>query len=428
MKKINELIKNKTIKNAGWIIGGKIMQMVVNLIVGLLMARYLGPANYGLINYGAAYTAFFSSFATLGINSVLVKEFVDHPKEEGTVIGTSLFLRFISSVLSTITIVSIVNVVDMGESETILVVTLCSLGLIFHIFEVINYWFQSKLNSKVSAIVTLIAYIITAVYKLVLMINGASVVWFALSTSIDYVCIALLLLYAYKKNEGLKFKISMSYGKELLKKSCYFILPGLMVAVYSQTDKIMLKQLISDTEIGFYSTAVSLSTIWCFVLQAIIDSIYPSIMKAYQYNYNVYVKRNKQLYAIIFYISMFVSIVFVIFAPIIIYIMYGEAYMPAVAPLRIIVWYTAFSYLGVARNAWIVCENKQRYLIYIYTLSALINVILNLLLIPKFGAVGAAIASLIAQIMTTMIVPLFIKELKENTKLMIEAILLKDIK
>lgn len=422
---IKKLLGNKTVKNAGWLIGGKVAQMLVSLIVSLLTARYLGPSNYGLINYAAAYTAFFSAFCTLGINSVIVKEFIDNPEQEGRIIGTSLAMKSISSFLSAIVIMCIVMVIDMREPLTITVVALSSVGMIFQIFETINYWFQSKLESKVTAMVTLIAYIITSLYKVILMIMGKSVVYFAFATSVDYICIGVMLLIAYRKYSGGKFSVSWKYGKTILKKSCHFILPSLMVSIYGQTDKIMLKQLISDAEIGYYSTAVSLCSVWCFVLTAIIDSAYPSIMKENNTNQKQFVKRNKQLYAIIFYISALVSLLFTIFAELIISIMYGEAYIPAVAPLRIITWYTAFSYLGVARNAWVVCKNKQKYLIYVYASAAILNVILNFIFIPMWGASGAAIASLAAQIATTMIVPFFIKGLKENSKMMLEAIIFK---
>lgn len=424
---IKEIFKNKIVKNASWLIGGRVAQMLINLIVGLLTARYLGPSNYGLINYAAAYIAFFSAFCTLGINSVLVKELIDRPNEEGKIIGTSLVLRAISSILSAIVIVCIVCVIDANDTTTIWVVSLSSISVIFHIFEIIKYWFQSKLQSKVTAIITLIAYAITAVYKVILMITGANILYFAVATSFDYICVAIMFLWAYKKYNGKKLTFSLKYAKHILKKSYHFILPSLMVSIYGQTDKIMIKQMISDAEIGYYSTAVSLCSVWCFILSAIIDSLYPSIMEANQKNETLFVKRNKQLYAIVFYISIFVSFCFTVGAELIIYIMYGEAYLPAVMPLRIITWYTAFSYLGVARNAWIVCKDRQKYLIYIYASAALSNVVLNLSFIPLWGASGAACASLVAQIVTTMVAPFFIKELRENSKMMIEAIFLKGL-
>lgn len=425
---LSSLLRNKTVKNAGYLIIGKIIQMVFSLVVGLLTARYLGPANYGLINYAGAYTAFFASFCTLGINSVLVKELVDHPDEEGMVLGTTLLLRAVSSILSAITVIIIVTVIDAGETMTIMVVSLSSIGMVFHISESFNYWFQRRLEAKVTAKAALIAYVVSSAYKVFLLVTGKSVVYFALVTSLDYLCLGVILFYEYKKSNGPSLVFSKAYGKELLRKSTHFILPGLMVSIYGQTDKLMLKQMIGETEIGYYATAVALCGMWCFILSAVIDSVYPSIMEAAKsQNEPLFKKRNVQLYAIVFYLSVFVSLCFTVLGRPIVYILYGKSYLPAVAPLRIVTWYSAFSFLGVARNAWVVAKDRQKYLFRIYVASALANVALNLLLIPSMGASGAAIASLVAQIFTTMVVPFFIKEMKENSMMILDAIMLKGI-
>lgn len=425
---IKEFLKNKNIKNAGWLIVGKVIQMGINFFIGILTARYLGPGNYGLINYAAAYSVFFFSICTLGINFIIVKEFVDNPFEEGKILGTSLILRGLSSIFSAIVIIGISFILDSNEPITKTVVILYTFSLIFQIFDMFNYWFQSRLQAKYTAIASLIAYSITAIYKIVLLITGQPVTLFALSMSIDYISIALILFYFYKKEGGGKLSFSLKYGKLLLKKSYHFILPGLMVAIYGQTDKMMLKHMINEAEIGYYATAVSLCSVWCFILSAIIDSMSPTIMKLYQEDEKNFIKYNKILYFIVFYISIIVSIIFTIFGKLIIQILFGEVYLPTVAPLRIITWYTAFSYLGVARNAWVVCKDKQRYLKYLYCSSAILNVILNLIFIPKYGAVGAAFASLISQISTVIIVPFFIKELRENSMMIIEAILFRGVK
>lgn len=424
---IKKLLSNKVAQNAGWIILGKVLQLLISLAITLLTARYLGPSNYGLINYASAYTAFFSALCTLGINSVLVKELVDNPLEEGKVLGTAMLLKLVSSFFSCITIVLIVSVLDKGEMTTILVVALNCLSVLFNVLDTYRYWFQSKLKSKVTAICTLIAYTITSLYKLFLVMTGKSVEYFSLALSIDYFLLGILLYISYKAKGGQKLSFSWQYGKSILSRSWHFILPSLMVSIYAQTDKLMLKQMISTTEIGYYSTALSLCTMWCFVLSAIIDSMYPPIIEAHKKNKEDFDRKNKILYAIIFYLCTFVSIIFTVFADLIICILYGKAYLPAAIPLRIITWYTSFSYLGVAKNAWIVCNNKQSKLIYIYASAAISNVILNLFFIPTLGAAGAAIASLVAQIITVAIAPLFIKDLKENTLLIFDAILLKGV-
>ena len=272
------------------------------------------------------------------------------------------------------------------------------------------------------------AYAATALYRIVLLALQKNVELFAFATSVDYIVLGAILFYAYKKHNGPKLSVSFSRGKSLLGRSYHYILSGMMVAIYGQTDKFMLKQMLDETSVGYYSLASTVNLMWVFVLQAIIDSMYPTIMNLYGKDKKTFERKNRQLYAIVIYVSMMAAVCFVIFAPLVIRILYGEAYLPAVGPLRIITWYTIFSYLGVARNAWIVCENKQKYLKYMYLSASFINVGLNYIMIPMWGASGAALASLITQICTSLILPCFWKDMRPNVKLMIDAFLLRGIK
>ena len=424
---LQSLRKNKVVKNAGWIIGGKVANKLLAFAVGIFAARYLGPSNYGLINYAAAYAAFFASLCTLGINSVIVKNFVDHPDQQGETIGTTLLLRAISSLLSALSIIGIVSVVDRGERLTVVVVALYSIGLIFQVFDTLNYWFQARLQSKYSAIAELVSYAAMSVYKIILLALGKSVEWFAVASALDYIVLAVFLLIAYFKNGGTRFRYSLEKAKELLQSSGSFIIAGLMVSIYACTDKLMLKQMLGADAVGHYSLASTVSVSWAFILSAIIDSLYPEIVQSFQKDRLRYERKNRQLYAIVFYVSLFVSAMICLVAKPFILILYGENYLPAVGPLRIVVWYTAFSYLGVARNAWMVCENRQKYLKFLYVSAAALNVVLNLALIPSWGASGAAAASLITQASTTVILPAIIRPLRPNCRLMLDAVLFRGV-
>ena len=427
-KFIREILKKKVVKNAGWIMFGRIVQMVCAFLVSLLTARYLGPSNYGIINYATAYTTFFYSICTLGLNSILVKALVDEPEKEGETLGTAIVLQGIASFFSALMIIGIVRLIDGDEPLTVLIVALCTIGLLFRIFETIRCWFQAHLMSKYSAITSMIAYILTSAYRLFLLIRSANVKWFALATAIDYLVIAFFLLTFYRMRKGQSFHFSKIRAKKLLKMGTPFIWAGLMVSIYGNTDKLMLKQMLSGESVGYYSTAISLCNAWVFILSAIIDSMYPVILSSRKTDIVKYEKQNKLLYAIVFYVSIAVSIGFVLLGKPVIRVLYGEAYIPAVNPLRIATWYVAFSYLGVARNAWIVGENMQKYITPIYMGSAITNVILNLLLIPSMAETGAALASLITQMSTIFVFPLFIKPMRKNTKMLLDALLLKGIR
>lgn len=425
---LHRIQKSKEAMNAIWIISGRIIQMIIAFIVGILSARYLGPSNYGLINYGTTFITFFTAFSTLGINSIIIKELIDFPDEQGKTIGTTLVVKLIASFLSILMIFGIVMILDHDEPLTIAVSAICSIALIFQIFDTFNYWFQSKYQSKISSIASLIAYVVTSIYKIFLLAFQKSVQWFAFATVLDYIIIAILLYVFYKKNNGLPLSFSKKKGIELLKKSYHYILSGMMVAIYGQTDKLMLKQMLDETSVGYYSLASTINFMWVFVLQAIIDSMYPTILQAAKKSKEEFERKNKQLYAIVIYVSGFVAILFQFWGKFIVCLLYGKEYEPAVAPLRIVTWYTIFSYLGVARNIWIVSEGKQKYLKYMYFSAAMLNIILNYLFIPRWGAVGAAWASLITQIFTSIVIPMFIKDMRSNVKLMLEAFILKDVK
>jgi O-antigen/teichoic acid export membrane protein len=422
-----DLLKSREYKNALWLISGKVTQMLLSLIVSILTARYLGPGNFGLINYGTAYTTFFAALCGLGINSVIIKDFVDHPDEQGEAIGSALLLRLISSMLSVIIIFGIVSMIDRDEPLTIVVVSLCGVGSIFRVFDTFNYWFQNRYRAKITSIATLVAYIATSTYRIILLVCEQDVCWFALATTVDHIVIAVFLYAAYKKEGGPKLRFSFKKAKSLLSVSYHYILSTMMLVVYGQTDKLMLKQYLGETEVGYYATAISICSMWTFILQALIDSLYPTILQLNSTNQAAFDRKNRQLYAIVFYLSCFVSIGFTIFGDWGISLLYGAEYAPAGLPLKIITWYTAFSYLGVARNAWIVSAGKQRYLKYMYFSAAIINIILNCIFIPVLGAAGAAIASLITQVLTSLLLPSLIKEMRPNVKLMVDAILLRNV-
>lgn len=419
--------RNVTLTNALWLIFGKTVRMGLQLILGVLIARYLGPSDYGLLQYAAAYTGFFASLCTLGLENVMVKALADGQGKEGELLGTALVLQLISGTVSSLAILTIVGWADRGDAKVLAVVCLSAIGMVLRAFDILHCWFQFRQQSRVTALVSLAAYLLAAGGKVLLLLGNASVVWFGAAAALEQLCSGGMLLAAYGTNRGGKLRFSRKTARNLLRKSIHFILPGLMVAVFAQTDRIMLKQLISPGELACYSVAATLCNAWCFVLMAIIDAMYPVIARAEQLGEAAFRRRNRQLYAIVFYLSMGVSTLIWLLAEPVVGLLYGEAYQGAAQVLRVLTWYTAFSYLGVARNAWMVCKNRQHLLIWVYAAAAASNVGLNLLLIPQWGAVGAAAASLAAQILTTLVAPFCLKGLRENGKLMVEAICLKNV-
>lgn len=419
------MLQNKVFKNASWIIASRIAQSVLGLVISMMTARYLGPSNYGTINYAASVVAFVMPLVRLGINSVIVQELVKSPKEEGNIIGTATTLTLISSFLGIGGIIAFVSIANPGENETIIVCALYSLLLVFHSLEMVVYWFQAKYLSKYTSLISLAAYTIVSVYKIYLLASGKNIYWFAVSNAIDYAIIAFGALALYHKKGTHKLGFSKEIGARLLTMGKYYIISDLMVTVFAQTDKIMLKEMLNSEATGFYSAAITCAAITQFVFAAILDSARPTILESKTRSEEAFERNMIRLYSVIIYVSLFQSAVMSVFSPYIISILYGHSFAPAAGALRIVVWYTTFSYLGAARNIWILAEGKQKYLPIVNFLGASANVVMNMLLIPILGIIGAAIASLITQFFTNFVTGYIIAPLRYNNSLMIKALNLK---
>ena len=412
--------RNSTTKNAAWIISCKIIQALLGVLVNMLSARYLGPSNYGLISYAASIAAFALPIVQLGFRSTLVSELVDNPDKEGEIIGTSLFFNVLSSVVCIVGVSAFVYAANQNETTTLLVCALYSISLFSQALEMISYWYQAKLIAQYTSITGLVAYIVVTIYKIYLLATGKSVYWFAVSNALDYFIIAIVLIIFYFKLSDQKLKVSLKRFSQMFAKSKCFIISSLMVTIFAQTDKIMLKGMMTEKDVGIYSAAVTCAGMTGFVFAAIIDSFRPTIFENQKKSIETYENSLISCYAVIIYLSLVQSIVCTIFAKLIIAILYGADYAESANVFGLVVWYTTFSYLGPIRNIWILAENKQRYLWVINLSGALSNVLLNVFLIPVMGVMGAALASLITQIFTNVIVGFIMKSIRYNNRLMLK--------
>lgn len=421
------MFKNKVAKNALWIIGCRVVQAFLALVVNLLTARYLGPSNYGLISYAASLVAFVLPVMQLGINNTLVSEIIADPEKEGETIGTSIVLTSLSAIACIIAIAGFVSISNKGEKDTLIVCVLYSLLLIAQSCELIQYWFQAKLLSKYTSLTVLGVFVVVSAYKIYLLFTQKSVYWFAVSHAIDYILIAIFLMIIYKKLGGQRFRFSLQTAKKIFSSSKHYIVAGIMGTVLAQTDRIMLKMMYGNDEVGFYSAAVSIATLSTFVFSAIIDSMRPLILKSKEDNSEHYERHMCRLYAIIIYLALAQSVVISAFAKHFVWLLYGEAYVPATSTLQIVVWYTTFTYIGAVRAVWILAEKKQKYLWKVSLFGMIMNICLNLVFIPLWSIKGAAIATLITQLFSNVIVNYIIKPFRANNKLIFKGLNIKNI-
>jgi O-antigen/teichoic acid export membrane protein len=267
-----------------------------------------------------------------------------------------------------------------------------------------------------------VAYIVFASYKIYLLATQKSVAWFAVSNALDLFVIAVILMIIYLKIGKQRLSFDWQLGRELLSRSKYYIIPSMMVMIFQQTDRIMIKLMAGEAETGFYSAAITCVSITGFLFTAVIDSARPMILAEKERDQILFEKRQTQLYAVITYMSLIQSILMTVLAKPLVYLLYGNDYAKTAGILCVAVWYVTFSHYGLVRNVWILAEGKQKYLTGINVIGAAINVVLNLCLIPLWGAVGAAVASVITQFFTNILMGYLCKPISDNNRLMIKGL------
>ena len=414
--------ERKAVKNTVWIVACRVLQSVLNGIVTMFTARYFGPSDYGLLNYAASVAGFAAPVMLLGFDTTLVQEFVEKPEQKGTTLGTALGLNFVSGAVCVAGIAVFAALANPGEGATVTVCVLYSLNLPLQALKMTRYWFLAELKSKYTSLASLFAYVLVCLYRICLLAAGKGVCWFAVSQALDYLILSGVLLGAYHAAGGQKLRFSLKRGKQMLGRSRYYILSSLMVTMFAQTDKVMLKALLGDEAVGYYSAAVFCAGMTSFVFTAIIDSGRPVILAAARKDRAVFERRMTALYAIVVMLALAQSAVIAVSAEFVIRVLYGAQYLPSVGILRILVWYTTFSYLGAARTVWIQAEEKHPLLWKVNLYGALANAAFNFLLIPRWGANGAAAASLLTQMLTNFFLGLWMPQLRGNNALLLRSL------
>lgn len=425
------MIKNKMLKNASWILGGHLLQMLLQFVVGILTTRFLGPANYGTINYVLSYVGFFSAFCGLGMNGVVINDLVHHRTEEGKIISTCIILRFIAAIFSAIAVLMFILVADPNDKTVFCIAILEIIQLPFSAFNTVDYWFQSKLESKYAVILRNIAYVITTIYKVYLLITAKSVYWFAAAVSLDIMLQGIMYLFIFQKRRNKKNKLGYSrvVAGRILGACGPFLLANLMVQIHQQTDKIMIKSILGSSEfVGLYMAVTTICNIMGFVPTAILDSARPVVMELKYTDEKRYQYRMRQMFAVIFWVNIVYACFVTILAGPIIYVLYGRQYLVAKYCLRICVWYTAFSYVGGGKSVWLICEGKNKFAILFSALGTLANILMNLVWIPLWGIEGAALATLITQILENLFFPFCIKDTRSYCKCVFDAMFLRNMK
>jgi O-antigen/teichoic acid export membrane protein len=386
------------IHNTGWLLGDKALRLGLGLLVGAWVARYLGPSQFGELAYVLAFVAFFQVISQLGLDGIAIRDMARDREASPAILGTVLRLRIITGILCWISAIGSMVLFRPGDLNALLLTAVVSGSLVFQAGDTVDLWFQSQTQSKRTVLAKTLAYLLNSLFKVGLILAKAPLLYFAIAGLIEFALAALALSFSYRMFPApFKWQWDLEWGKRLLKESWPYMLSGLAIIIYMRIDQIMLREMVGTKELGFFSAALPLSTTWYFIPVMIAQSAGPSIAKKKQNDQLGYNNAIDRLFSLMWWIMLPLSMSIALLSMPIVQLLYGEEYSVSASVLAIHVFANIPVALGVMQSIWILNEKKNMLTLTKTVIGAVINVGLNFIMIPKYGALGAAIATVVGQ-------------------------------
>jgi O-antigen/teichoic acid export membrane protein len=397
------------IHNTGWLLADKALRLVLGLLVGAWVARYLGPSQFGELSYVLAFVAFFQVISQLGLDGIAIRDMARDRESSPAILGTVFRLRIITGLLCWIAAIGSMALFRPGDVNALILTAVVSGSLVFQAADTVDLWFQSQTQSKRTVLAKTLAYVLNSLFKVGLILLKAPLLYFAVAGLIEFALAGLALSFSYRMYPApFKWRWDLEWGKRLLRESWPYMFSSLAIIIYIRIDQIMLREMVGTKELGIFSAALPLSTTWYFIPMMVAQSVGPSIAKKKQSDPIGYNRAIDRLFTLMWWIMLPLSISIALFSMQIVQFLYGEQYSASAGVLAVHVFANIPVALGVMQSIWILNEKKNMLTLTKTVVGAITNVGLNFMLIPKYGALGAAFVTVISTTASGVLSNLFL--------------------
>ena len=392
------LLLRLVVGNAGWQMTDKLLKMAVSLIVGIWVARYLGPRNFGSLNFAIAFAALFFPMTELGLQSIVIRDLVRFPDSRPEILASAVVLRLAGAGIAIFLAVIAVLLLRPRDPHSLAMVAAIALSFVPQAWDIVDYDYQARMRPVPIVTTRVVSLLTFAVVKVMLILGRAPVVWFALAVSAEAAMSAVIFgLLAASSPEGLRLSAAVrGQMRNLLRGSWPLAISALSVILYMRIDQVMLGQMLSDRAVGIFSAAVRISESWYFVPMAVMAAAAPALTSAHQTSEGDYRRRLLAVVRSLYWLGIAAAAIFGLAAAPIIHLLYGSGYAEAASVLRVHAWAGVFASLGVSSSPWFVNGGLLKLRMINTIIGAFVNCLLNLYAIPHFGVVGAAVATLVS--------------------------------
>ncbi|MDD5458724.1 MAG: flippase [Phycisphaerae bacterium] len=389
------VIFNRYFSNTSWLLAEKIFRLSVTFVVWAFVIRYLGPERFGLLSFAASFVGLFAGFSAIASDGIIIRELVRDPQNTNRLLGTAFVMKLFGALI--VFVLVFTTALLMGnDSLTNVLIFVIALGLMFQSFNIVDCYFQALVKSKYAVYAQILQLFLSSITKLLLVHFNASLIWFAVVTAADSLIIGLGLLWFYRTQSGRvqAWRFDPMTARNLIKDSWPLFLSGLVISVYMKIDQVMIREMLTDRAVGIYAVAVRLSESWYFIPMVITASLFPAIINAKKVNEDVYYHRLQKLYNLHSRLAVAIAVPTTFLSTYIIVWIFGKEFSEAGIVLAVHIWSAIFVFMGFINGKWILAENLGLLAFWRSLSGAILNVVLNLILIPYFGILGAAVATL----------------------------------
>ena len=387
---------NLPLQSTAWLVFEKVAYLAISLAVTVALARYLKPSQFGDLSYLLALVALFMPFMSMGLNGIVSRELLLRPDDVDQIIGSSLFIRSVASVFVTLIVVS-ASSFYLSDDNTIFF-TVLMISSIASAAQVIDFWLQAKLANRYAVFLRLLVLVFFSLIRIVAIYKTADFSLFVYLIAFEIAVTGLLYLMIYQRLSGrlLRLRVTFEEIKGLWKGARWLLMSGIAAIIYLKIDQVMLGIMLDSYAVGVYSAAARISEVWYFIPAAIVTSFFPQLIKNKQADPSIYRVYIQKLNDVLFTLAVGVAVLMTLFGNGLVNWLFGGSYSDSIPILVVHIWGAVFVFMRALLSKWLIAENLLALSLLSQGLGALANVALNYFLIPIFGPIGAAYATVIS--------------------------------
>lgn len=391
----------KVVHNALWLFSDRAVRLGVGFLVGVWVARYLGPDRYGQFNYVVAFVTIFATAVSAGTDSLVVRDLAREPQRTNAILAAATMIRLVGTPVVLVLVAATALAMHARDAATLQLMAVYATTLLFRPLEVVDLWFQAETNARPTVWARNAAFLLVSALKIGLVLGGASLLAFVAVEPLSAALGAAFLLVVYGA-AGRRWSVTGATWNDirsLLVAGAPLLLSGMAIMIYMRIDQVMLEHLAGGgtREVGIYSVAQRLSEVWYFLPLALASSVFPTLVRSRDADRTLYVARLRRLFSLLTAVALVVAVFTTLISSQLIELVFGSRYSGAGPILSVHVWTSIFVFWGVLGETWYLNEGLTRLTLYRTASAALANVAMNFVLIPRYGGVGAAVATLVAQ-------------------------------